>query len=68
MNNIPVLCVSGDSLAETYEAALVKLYNEGTRFKTQYDKPGDPLSLDCTLNATILDPEKDPMIQSFILY
>jgi len=62
MNNIPVLCVAGNSLAETYEAALVKLYHEGTRFRTQYDKPGDPLSLDCTLNATVLDPERDPMI------
>jgi len=62
MNSIPVLCVAGNSLAETYEAALVKLYNEGTRFKTQYDKPGDPLSLDCTLNATVLLPETDPMI------
>jgi thymidylate synthase len=62
MNNIPVLCVQGESLAETYEAALVQLYQEGTRFKTQYDKPGDPLSLDCTLNATVNDPESDPMI------
>ncbi len=62
MKNIPVLCVSGESLAETYEAALVRLYHEGTRFKTQYDKPGDPLSLDCTLNATVLNPESDPMI------
>ena len=62
MNNIPVLSVTGESLAVTYEAALVKLYNEGTRFKTQYDKPGDPLSLDCTLNATVLNPECDPMI------
>ena len=62
MNNIPVLHVSGESLALTYEAALVKLYQEGTRFKTQYDKPGDPLSMDCTLNATILNPESDPMI------
>ncbi|MEA3462071.1 MAG: thymidylate synthase [Bacteroidota bacterium] len=62
MNNIPVLTVSGESLAVTYEAALVKLYNEGTRFKTQYDKPGDPLSIDCTLNATVLNPECDPMI------
>ena len=62
MNNIPVLSVTGESLALTYEAALVKLYNEGTRFKTQYDKPGDPLSLDCTLNATVLNPECDPMI------
>lgn len=62
MNNIPVLHVSGESLALTYEAALVRLYKEGTRFKTQYDKAGDPLSLDCTLNATVLDPEADPMI------
>jgi thymidylate synthase len=62
MNNIPVLCVSGGSLAETYEAALVRLYTEGTRFKTQYDKPGAPPSLDCTLNATVLAPESDPMI------
>ncbi len=62
MNNIPVLSITGESLALTYEAALVKLYKEGTRFKTQYDKPGDPLSLDCTLNATVLNPELDPMI------
>ena len=62
MNNIPVLSVTDESLALTYEAALVKLYKEGTRFKTQYDKPGDPLSLDCTLNATVLNPELDPMI------
>jgi len=62
MNNIPVLSVTGETLALTYEAALVSLYKEGARFKTQYDKPGDPLSLDCTLNATVLNPELDPMI------
>ncbi len=62
MKNIPVITVSGRSLAESYEAALVALYNDGTRFKTQYDKPGDPLSLDCTLNLTINEPETDPMI------
>ena len=62
MNNIPVLHVTGNSLAIAYEQALLKLYKEGTRFPTQYDKPGDPLSLDCTMNITILDPESDPMI------
>ena len=62
MKNIPVLSVTGPSLARAYEAALVRLYQEGTRFKTQYDKPGDPLSIDCTMNITILDPESDPMI------
>jgi thymidylate synthase len=62
MKNIPVICITKKTLAEGYEAALVALYHEGTRFKTQYDKPGDPLSIDATLNLTVLEPETDPMI------
>ena len=62
MKNIPVITVSGKSLAETYESALIALYEKGTRFRTQYDKPGDPLSIDCTMNLTVLEPESDPMI------
>ena len=62
MKNIPVIAVSGKTLAETYEAALINLYEKGTRFKTQYDKPGDPLSIDCTMNMTIEEPETDPVI------
>ncbi len=60
--NIPVLAVTGKTLAEAYEKALIELYNKGTRFKTQYDKPGDPLSMDSTMNITILEPHADPMI------
>jgi thymidylate synthase len=60
--NIPVLSASAETLAEAYEKALLNLYNNGTRFKTQYDKPGDPLSIDSTMNITVLDPYKDPMI------
>jgi thymidylate synthase len=62
MKNIPVIYVQEKSLARAYESALIKLYNYGIGFKTQYDKPGDPLSLDCTMNITILEPESDPMI------
>jgi len=54
--------VRGRSLAEAYEKALVALHAEGTRFRTQYDKEGDPLSLDCTMDLTIEDPMADPMI------
>jgi len=60
--NIPVLTVSGTALAEAYEKALVELYKNGIRIKTQYDRPGDPLSIDSTMNITILDPNTDPMI------
>ena len=62
MKNIPVLHVTENTLAEAYEAALVKLYTHGTRFKTQYDKEDDPESIDSTMNITILKPEQDPMI------
>ncbi|MGA7720362.1 MAG: thymidylate synthase [Ignavibacteriaceae bacterium] len=60
--NIPVISITGTTLAQAYEDALVALYNNGMRFQTQYDKPGDPLSIDSTMNITILEPESDPMI------
>ena len=62
MRNIPVISVQGRSLAEGYEKALIALHEHGISFKTQYDKPGDPPSLDCTMNMTILEPMADPMI------
>lgn len=62
MQNIPVLSVCEKTLAQAYEKALIALFEHGIQFRTQYDKPGDPPSLDCTLNMTILDPLADPMI------
>lgn len=62
MMNIPVLTVSGSTLAKAYENALIALYRNGIRVQTQYDKQGDPLSLDCTMNITVADPLADPMI------
>jgi len=62
MKNIPVISVTRRTLAEAYEAALTAVYEQGTRFKTQYDKPDDPESMDCTMNITIEEPESDPMI------
>ena len=60
--NIPVLTVCEKTLAQAYEKALVALYQNGVRFRTQYDKPDDPPSLDSTMNITILEPLADPMI------
>lgn len=62
MENIPVLHVTGQSLAEAYEKALCALNEQGIGFRTQYDKAGDPASLDSTMNITVLDPLSDPMI------
>lgn len=60
--NIPVLHAEGRTLAEAYEKALTLLYRSGTRFETQYDRPGDPKSIDSTMNITVLEPFSDPMI------
>jgi len=62
MQNIPVLTVCERTLAEAYEKALIALHDHGIRFRTQYDKSSDPLSLDCTMNITVLEPLADPMI------
>jgi len=61
-HDIPVLNVRGKSLAEAYENALIELNENGRRISTQYDKPGDPLSVDATMNLTIEDPLAEPMI------
>lgn len=61
-HNIPVLAVSERTLAQAYEKALLELYHHGVPFKTQYDKPGDPPSIDATMDITILEPYADPMI------
>src|SRR4030042_7001112 len=60
--HIPVLAVSEKTLAQAYEKALVELYHQGVRFKTQYDQPGDPPSIDSTMNITVLEPLLAPMI------
>jgi thymidylate synthase len=62
MQNIPVLFVRGRTLAEAYEKALISLYEGGGRMPTQYDKPGDPESIDATMNITVDEPDADPMI------
>jgi thymidylate synthase len=60
--DIPILVVKGETLAEAYEKALIELNENGRRMSTQYDKPGDPQSIDATMNITINDPLADPMI------
>jgi thymidylate synthase len=62
MKDIPVLFAKGKSLAQAYENALVELYKNGGRMSTQYDKAGDPQSVDATMNITIESPLSDPMI------
>jgi len=60
--NIPTLAVSGRSLPEAWEKAVLVCWREGVPIKTEYDKPGDPPSRDCTMLWTVEDPFAEPRI------
>lgn len=60
--NIPVLMVEGQSLAETWEKSMLKLYNEGGQARTEYDSVGEGYSRDCTMVMVVKDPTSDPFI------
>jgi thymidylate synthase len=50
--HIPVLFVKGTSLAEAWENSLIELHRQGCDIVTEYDKPGDPPSKDCSIMFT----------------
>ena len=66
--NIPVVAVSGISLAEAWENAMIGLYSYGCEIRTQYDakdKDGNYLDLpskDCSVLISIEQPASEPMI------
>jgi thymidylate synthase len=59
---IPVLNVRGVGIARAWERSLIELYRQGCSLETEYDKPGDPPSIDATMLITIEDPLSEPMI------
>ena len=60
--NIPTLHASGRTLPEAWEKAVLACWREGVPIKTEYDKPGDPPSRDCTMLWTVEDPFAEPRI------
>jgi len=60
--NIPTLFVSGNSLPEAWEKAVLACWRHGASVKTEYDKPGDPPSKDCTMVWEVEDPFAEPRI------
>ena len=54
--------VNRNTLPEAWEEAVIRCWEEGDQVKTQYDKPGDPPSRDCTAMIVIQDPMAEPRI------
>ena len=62
MTTIPVIKVEARTLPEAWEKAVVATWKEGLDIKTEYDKPGDPSSKDCTMIMVVNEPASEPRI------
>lgn len=60
--HIPVIQVEGEGLAEAWEKSLIQVYEKGCDIKTEYDKPEDPPSKDCSMTIVVHNPLAEPMI------
>jgi thymidylate synthase len=54
--------VEARTLPEGWETAVRRCWDEGARFRTQYDKPGDPPSRDVACLIHVKDPFAEPRI------
>lgn len=54
--------VNKKTLPEAWEEAVLMCWNEGRRIKTEYDRPGDPESRDCTALIVVQEPFTEPRI------
>ncbi len=60
--NIPAILVSGENVPEAWEKAVLAVYDDGVEVRTEYDKPGDPPSLDATVTVEVRRPLSEPRI------
>ena len=59
---IPVLLVEGNTLPQAWEKAVIAAWEKGLAIKTEYDKPTDPPSRDCTMVMVVHKPMDEPRI------
>lgn len=50
---LPTILVEGESIARTWERSLIECWNKGVPMSTEYDKPGDPRALACTMIMSV---------------
>lgn len=60
--NIPVFHVSAATLPEAWEKAVLTCWEKGIEVRTEYDKPADPPSRDCTMIWMVEEPFREPRI------
>lgn len=60
--HIPVLQVSGRTIPEAWEKAVLAVSEKGAEVRTEYDKESDPPSLDATMMVEVSQPLGEPRI------
>lgn len=60
--NIPIIKVIGNTLPEAWEKSVIATWQKGADIRTEYDKPQDPPSKDCTMVIVINKPFSEPRI------
>jgi len=60
--DIPALFITGKTLPEAWEKAVLECWRRGAAVRTEYDKPGDPPSRDCTMMWVVEEPFAEPRI------
>jgi len=59
---VSYLVVDCETMPEAWEQAVLRCWEEGDRIRTEYDKPEDPESRDCTAFIIARKPFKEPRI------
>jgi len=60
--NQPVIAVSGRTLPEAWQNAMLALYDSGCNTPTSFDRTGDPESKDATVIVTVEEPLAEPRL------
>lgn len=58
----PVIAVSGRTLPEAWQNAMLALYEQGLDTATSFDRQGDPQSKDATVMVTVEEPLAEPRL------
>ncbi len=57
---LPFGHINAANLAGAWEESVRWTWENGVRIATQYDRPGDPLSRDCSMTISVEDPFAEP--------
>jgi thymidylate synthase len=60
--NQPILHVTGRTLPEAWQKAMLALFEQGCNVPTSFDRAGDPQSKDATVTVVVEDPFAEPRL------